>query len=1101
MNRALLLLAAAVIFAFSVTGLAANEEQGFLRFPDVYQDKVVFTSEGDLWIASLDGGVAQRLTIHDGEEMYAKFSPDGKWIAYTGEYDGNRDVYIIPVSGGEPKRLTFHPGGDYVVDWTPKGRIMYRTYSYTGVRESDIYTVSPDGDYPQPLGLPKVALASFDSKGEKIAYTEIFRNNATWKRYKGGLADQIWVADLKRKEYGSKPISTYTGHNSYPMWIGDRIYFLSDSTGRKNIWSMNPDGSDQKQHTKHKDFDARWPSFGGNIIVYQLAMDIWKYDLTTNKSSKVKIQLPSERLGTRNRIINPSQYITWFDLNEDGKWLVIAARGQLFTVPTKSRETIIRRLTSDFTARAKYPFFLGDKIVALTDASGEDEFFEFDPFLREESNQLTKGNEIWRYHGVPSPDEKWIAFSDGNLTLYVMEVESKKIHKVTTSKIWEIRDFSWSPDSRYLAYSDNLNPVVNTVHIYDMETKKDVIVTNTMYDCYFPTWDPEGKYLYFLGETNFNPMMNNYHSQFLYYNPDKLYMMILAADTKSPFAPDEELLTPKPEEDEGEEEGEKEEEEGEEGEEEEEEEIEVKIDWEGLNDRVVEIPVDAGYFYYLRAAKGMLYYISNQLVGYNPDGEWPESSLNLYKFDERENYQVMSGVDAFDISGDHEVVVALRDGIFIRMDAGTTEEPQGEGDDSPYVKLNGWSVTLEPRQEWRQMFREAWRIQRDFFYEPNMHGVNWPRVLKHYEPLINRISTRSELNDLIGEMIGELNAGHAYIFGGDIHRPKRISVGLLGADISRDNKTGFFRIDKIYAPDNAFEEWNSPLVASGVDAKVGEYIVAIDGIPTNTVNNYLELMQNKANADVILSLNSEPKLKDAREVIVHTISWEYEMRYKDWVNNRREYVEKASGGKIGYMHLSDMMIDGLSEFGRQYYPQHEKQAMIIDVRYNGGGNVATMLLTELNRQLWSVVRPRHGGIYRNPDCAFYGHFAIVCNAETGSDGETFTQGAQLLGLGPVFGTRTWGGWVGIRGDKPLNDKVWLTSPEFSGWGVIGEKEGEWLIEGPGVYPDVEIIQDPGSVLAGKDLQLDAAIEYLMKLEPKKLPEEPPIPRKEVNFPK
>ena len=1101
MNRIQPLIICAIALLLIAAAVSTAEDQGFLRFPDVSHGKVVFTSEGDLWIAPLNGGTARRLTTHDGEECFAKFSPDGKRIAYTGEYEGNRDVYIIPTIGGEPKRLTFHPGSDNVVDWTPEGKIMYRTYAYTGVRESNIYTVTLEGDYPQPLGLDKAALASFDPKGERVAYTQIFRNNATWKKYKGGLADQIWVADLKRKKYGKKPISTYSGHNSYPMWIGDRIYFLSDSTGRKNIWSMEPDGSGQKQHTFIADYDARWPSEGNGLIVFQMGMDIWKYDLKS-PPAKIDIQLPSERLLTRTRIIDPSGYITGFDLNEDGKWLVIAARGQLFTVPTKSRETIIRRLTADFSSRAKHPFYLEDKVFALTDITGEDEFFEFDPFLRTEPKQLTKGNNMWRYAGYPSPDGKWIAFSDGSLTLWAMEVETKKMRKIAVSDVWEIRDFEWSPDSRYLAYTNPENYVISAVHIYDMETKKDRTITDKMYNCYYPTWDPKGEFLYFLGETNFNPMINNYGSQFLYYNPDKLYMCILAEDIKSPFAPDDELLTPAEEEEEDKEEGEKEKESEKEGEEEEkEEEVEVKIDWEGLSGRIAEIPVSAGYYWGLKAAEGMLYYVASQHVGMRPDGDRPDNSLNLYKFENRKNYTVMSDVDGFDISDDGEVVVVLQNNSFIKMDAGATDAPQGEGDDSPYVKLGGWSVNLEPRQEWRQMFREAWRIERDFFYEPKMHGVDWPKVLTHYEQLINRISTRSELNDLIGEMIGELNAGHAYVFGGDIHRPKQISVGLLGADISRDSKTGFFKIDKIFAPDPAFKDWNSPLTASGVDAKEGEYIIAIDGVPANSVNNYLELMQDKADKDVILTLNDKPNIEESREVIVHTISWEGETRYKDWVKGRREYVEKASGGKIGYVHLSDMMVDGLWEFGQQFYPQHDKEGMILDVRYNGGGNVATMLLAELNREVWAVGRPRHGGTYRRPSAGFYGHYALICNAETGSDGETFTQGAQLLGLGPVFGTRTWGGWVGIRGDKPLNDRVWLTAPEFSGWGVIGDKEGQWLIEGPGVTPDSPVINDPGSVLKGEDLQLDAAIDYLKKQKPKKLPEEPPIPKKEVNFPR
>ncbi len=1074
--------------------LAQADDQGFLRYPDVCGDKVAFSSEGDLWIAPIDGGKAYRLTIHDGNERYPKFSPDGKWIAYSGQYDGNQDVFVMPVSGGEPKRLTFHPGGEGVVGWSKDGRIMYRCRYDNGQHNNSIYTVSIDGDYPEKINLPRAALASFEPNGSRIAFQELFRNNATWKHYKGGMNDRIWVADLEKRKYEKKPISTFDGHNSYPMWIGDRIYFLSDSTGRKNIWSMKPDGSDQKQHTFHKDWDARWPSEGGGVIVYQLKMDVWKYDTRTGDYSKIAIELPSERLRTRSHIIDPSEYINYFDLNEDGKWMVIAARGQLFSVPTKSRETIIRRLTPDFKSRAKAPFYLGNKVMAITDITGEDEFFEFDPFLKEESRQISSGNEIWRYAGEPSPDGEWIAYSDGNLTLWVMNVESGKSREVATSDMWELRDFEWSPDSRYLAYSDYVNQAIRQVHVYDMETKQDRAITDPMYNSYYPSWDPQGKYLYFLSETNFDPTTDVYYAQFTFDQPDKLYFYLLTEDTRSPFAADTTLLwAPEPEEDE--EEKDDEENGDEEEKENEEEELVVEIDWEGLQNRRVEIPTEPGRYWGLHAAENMLYYVSSD----NGD-----LTLNLYNLDDRENYAVMSGIDSYDISDDKSVVVVLQGASFLRMDAGETEAPSGSGDDDPHVKLDGWSVTLEPQDEWQQMFREAWRIQRDFFYDEEMHGLDWEAVLHHYEGLVNRISVRSDLNDLIGEMIGEMNIGHAYVFGGDLYRPKSITVGLLGADVSLDEESGFFKIDKIIAPDKSFEEWNSPLTLSGVEAKEGDYIIAIDDVPTNKISNYLELLQNKANRDVILTLNDKPSKEGARDVIVQTVGNEYEMRYWDWVKQRREYVEKASKGKIGYVHLSDMGYNGLWQFGHEFYAQYDKKAMILDVRYNGGGSVAPMILDQLNRTLWSIGRGRHGGIGTTPNTAFYGHYAILCNGETGSDGETFTQGAKLLDLGPVFGKRTWGGWVGIRSDKPLNDNVWYTTPEFSGWGVIGEEKGEWLIEGPGVYPDYDIENDPGAVLKGKDPQMDAAIDYLkkkMKEDPREYEEEPPIPKKEVNFPK
>lgn len=1093
-----------LIFMLTAFTALAADEQGFFRYPDVSKDNIVFSSEGDLWIVSHDGGAARRLTTHDGDERYPKFSPNGKWIAYTAEYDGNNDVYLIPVDGGEPKRLTYHPYSDLVVGWTPGNKIIFRSRKDDGQFYSHIFTVDVEGNFPEMVELPKAALASFASDGNRIAYTTVFRNNATWKHYKGGLADQIWIADLKKKEYGYKPVSAYLGHNSYPMWIGERIYFLSDSVGRQNVWSMKPDGGDLKKHTDHKKFDARWASDGDGFIVYELAMEVWKLDLSSGKTSKVDIQLPSERLGARDKLIDPSGFINDFALNEDGSWMAIAARGQLFSVPTKSRSSLIRQMTNDFTARAKFPFWVENSVYAITDASGEDEFYSYDPFLKKETKQISKGNKMWRYHAMPSSDGKNIAYSDGNCDLFIMDAESGKAEKIAHSDVWEIRDYEWSPDSRYLAYVSPVNDAVSGINIYDTETKEDRNITDPMYNCYHPSWDPEGKYFYFLGETYVNPQSSRYYDQFVYLTPDKIYMYLLNDEVESPFATDSTLLgiAEDVEEDKDKDKEDKEDKEDKDGdgEEEKEEELKVDIKWEGLQDRLVELPISAGLYFDIQAAEGMVYYASRPSSGRTPDGPRPEASLKLYKLDSRKEHNVMDGIGRFQLSGDKKVVVVQSGNSFLRMDAGATEAPSGTGDDDPHVKLDGWSIKHYPRQEWQQMFNEAWRVQRDFFYDENMHGVDWKAVYKLYEPLVPRISTRADLNDLIGQMIGEMSAGHAYIFGGDWDRPKRVSVGMLGADISRD-KSGFYRIDKILAPDRVHEEWRSPLAEPHVEVAEDDYIVAVNGTRTNSVNNYLELMQDKAGMDVILTVNSKPSMEDSRDVLVTAMGDEGELRYRDWVEGRHQYVIEKSGGKLGYVHMSDMGTPGLREFGRMYYPQYDKAGMILDVRNNGGGNIAMMLLSVLDRKVWATGTSRHGGVGWNPSVAFNGHYAIMCNNETGSDGETFTQGAKSLELGPVFGTRTWGGWVGIRSDKPLNDQAWFTSPEFSGWGVIGDMKGKWLIEGPGVYPDHEIENDPGSVLAGKDPQLDMTIKYLLDKiakEPKKLPPRPPIPKKDVN---
>ncbi len=1072
---------------------SAERPFGFLRFPDVENNKIVFTSEGDLWEVPLQGGVATRLTVSEGEERFAKFSPDGRWIGFTGQYDGNSDVYIIPSTGGQPRRLTYHPDRDQVIGWTPDGRILFRSMRDSPLRDWRLYTVGIDGGYPQVLPLTKASRASFEPGGKRIAFNQYALEFRSWKRYKGGWAQDIWVGDLQSLEF--KKVTKYKGNDSFPMWYGGKIYFLSDSTGRGNLWSMNPDGSGLQQLTFHQDYDVRFPSLGDGKIVYQYAMDIWVYDIPTGKTWKVDIHLPSDRLQAQERWVDPKEFITGYDLSPDGKRLLINSRGELFSLPT-AKGGLIRQLSRSSGARVYGGEFSPDGkwVAGLSDSTGEMEVWFWDAQGRKPAKRVTYDGKVWRFPPRFSPDGQKLVYSDKDLILYLLDPEKGTSTVVDTGR-WEIREWSWSPDSRWLAYTRPNERGSSDIFIYDTKTGERHQVTDGFFRSFSPTWDPEGKYLFFLSDRTFNPYLDRYDGRFVNLGYTKPYLLVLKKGVQSPFAvqPEGQNAEP-PAGGKGEEDKEKGRDKGKK--------VKVEIDWEGLAGRISEFPLPPGNYRDLRAIKGKVYWLSWEDKGMLGrelfEGSKSPYSLHLYDLKKRKDKVIAEHIDSYDLSADLKKLVTRKGSTFRLMEAGQASSPKGEKEEG-IIPLEGWSLRINPKAEWRQMFAEAWRLQRDFFYDPHMHGVDWEGVYHQYAQFIPRISSREELNDLIGEMFAELSAGHTYVWGGDWRRVKRVGVGLLGIDVQPDYPSGYYKITKVLRGNEWDSKVTSPLSAPGIEVKPGMFLLKIDGRRVDAHRNYLELLQNKAGVPVELTINSKPSLEGAKTVVVKTLKNEHRLRYEDWVRERREYTLKRSGGKIGYIHLPDMGSRGLSIFGRDYFPQHKKEGLIIDVRENGGGFVAELILSYLARQLWAVGGSRNSPvIYRTPEACFWGYMAALCDGETGSDGETFTEGFKRLKLGPVIGMRTWGGWVGIRGNKPLKDRGFLSEPEFPGWSL----DGKWLIEGWGTVPDIEVENDPGSMARGKDPQLDYAIDYLLqeiKAKPKRIPPHPPYPDKSLKW--
>jgi tricorn protease len=1074
---------------------------GFYRYPSIGGGIIVFASEGDLWKVPAAGGVAQRLTAYEGEEKFPRLSPDGKQIAFTAQYEGNDDVYVMPTEGGEPLRLTWHPMPDQALGWTSDGKIVFRSRRDHPHGDFRVYTIDPAGGIPKMIPLEPAAWVAFEPKGTRLAIQKMGLEFHNWKRYKGGEAEKIYVGALEPLAFSE--VTKYEGKNAFPMWAGDgRIYFVTDRWGRPNLASMKPDGSDVKRLTSFDDYDVRWPSLGDGKIAYQHKADVWVFDLASGKNAIVPIQLPSDRLQVRERFVDPKSSIGTWGLSKDGERIVLESRGDLFVTRTK-KKGLIRRLTESSLVRTKNPVFSpdGKSVAAWTEVEGEEQLVLYSSDNGAPSRQIGKTEPGWHYGAVFSPDGKKLAWSDEKLRLVVTDVATGASTVAETGD-WETVQYAWSPDSRYLAYSVPMASEFNQVRIWDGLTKTVHPVTDPMINSFSPAWDPKGKYLFFFSDRYINPYLDRFEARFIVNQATLPCVIALQSDGTLPFAPrgdtDPKTDEKKPDADKDDKKK------GSEGEKDakpaEEKVLPIRVDFEGIADRLVAVPVAPGNYDNLWVGAGKLHWVSYENRGMMPPPESGDEGrrgglLQTYDLEKEKLSTLSPGVLAYDVSGNGKVLVFQTKDGFTRVETGATNLPKpdaGDPDDSK-LDLSGWTLKIDPREEWKQMLREAWRLQRDFFYDKKMHGVDWEGVWKQYGSLADRMATRDDLEDLFGEMLGELNVGHAYHAGGDVRRGKAIGTGLLAADLDYDPATGFWQIKKIYRGDYPEPLWSSPLSRADLRIKPGQWLVSIDGKPLKKGEDYLARLANRAGQEVELSIADAPKLEGARRVVVKTVPNDTRVRYATWIRETRDYVSRASSGQIGYVHLYDMGGLGLRQFSRDYPPQWDKRGLIMDDRWNHGGFVAPMILAHLDRKTFAVGSARYGTLSTTPDRAFHGHMVCLINRQGGSDCETFAQGFKDFGLGPVIGTRTWGGWVGIRGDKVFRDGGVTTQPEFGGWDPQGKA---WRIEGHGVDPDVELDLPPDGFLHGKDVQIDYAIKDLMQKiakDPRDLVKAPPIP--------
>ena len=1088
---ALFMLPFALCLAWSSAAGAA--QHALMRFPTIHGNTIVFSSGGSLWRVDRKGGVAQRLTTDSGLDLMPRFSPDGTEIAFTGNYDGNTDVYLIPAEGGQARRLTFHSdvvpdapmrwGPDnMVVTWTPDGKdIMFlsrrTTYnSWFG----QLFLVPKDGGAATRFPVPRGGVTSFSPDGSKIAYNRIFRNFRTWKRYYGGLAQDVWIYDLKTHD--TRRVTDWKGTDTHPMWFANTIYFASDRGPEKrlNIWAYDLTSTQFRQITDFKEYDVDWPSLGDTGIVFGCGGELYVLDLPSEKLEKVDVQVPNDGVRTRPRWVDASKTIQAFDIAPNGRRALFEARGDVFTVPAEHGNT--RDLTQTSGIREQDPSWSPDGkwIAYVTDRTGEAQLAVRSADGTGDEQILTSRNKGYLYDPTWSPDSEKVAFDDSDHTLWFVGVKDRKVTKVDINPRAEMHDFAWSPDALWLAYSKLADNDLREIYLYNLTSAQATRVTRAFTSDFDPTFDPQGKYLYFIALKHENPVFSESEFNVATLKMAGIYVATLQASEPSPFAPRSDEGTPKEEKKDGETKPEA----WKPGAS-----APIRIDLTGLADRVVPLPVPAGDTTHLSAARGRVFYLTTPVKTFETalHGESPE--LHAFDMEKRKDAVLVSPLDEYALSADGTAVVTKNKDAYAIT--GTAPEAKETGEAKPKeLDLSHMQAFIDPVAEWNEMFHQAWRLERDFFYRPEMNGVDWPAIRAAYEKLLPEAACREDLNYIIGEMLGELGNSHTYVGGGDELQGTRVPTGVLGVDFGADEKAGRYFFATIYPGDNAHPGYESPLTEPGINVKEGTYLLAVDGHELRVPTDPYSLFVNTLNRTVTLTSADDGSGKNRRDVTVRPIANELNLRMKAWIDHNREAVDKASGGTIGYLYLADMDEQGMEQFINQFYPQVRKQGLIVDVRYNGGGFIDQIVLERLRRILVGMDTNRQGVAVPIPQQLVHGYMACLLNHYSASDGDIFPYYFKKYGLGPLIGERTWGGVRGIRGYWPLSDGGYVTIPEDSLYGL----HSEWVIENHGVDPDIEVDNLPGDVMAGKDAQLETAIKLIMdKIKAKEMTLPPPPP--------
>lgn len=1078
MHRRISTLVLALTLATTHAAAATQDTEGearLLRFADIHQGTIAFVHAGDIWTVPSEGGAARRLTSHIGMEVFPKFSPDGKWIAFSAEYSGNRQVYVMPTEGGTPRQLTYYNdvgpmpprgGFDYqVMDWTPDGTgILFRGNRLPwGVRMGRPFVVPFEGGMETALAVPESGGGMFSPDGTKLVYTPTARAFRTWKRHRGGRAQDVWIFDLVANT--SEQITTFDGTDNQPMWVGETIYFTSDRDRRLNLYARNAAGGDLRKITQHEDFDVLWPSAGPTQIVYECGGYLYRYDAARGESHRVPVTIGGDLAATMPRMQELASKVQSMDLSPSGKRAVLEARGDVFTVPAKDGEP--RNLTRTSGTRETQPVWSPDGkwVSYLSDASGEVELYVTAHDGTGEERRITSDGDTWRFAPIWSPDSEKLAFSDTKQRLRWVDVESGELHDVDTGVFANITTYRWSPDSRWLVYAKTDETQFSSIFVHSLEDGQIQRLTSEETNDTQPAFDPEGRYLYFLSDRDFNITFSGYEFNYFYTDPTRVFVATLQADgpplltSKS----DEEQVAEADEEEEGDDD-EATDEEADEAETE----LRVEIDVDGFSSRVAALPGDSGNYGSLHAnKKGPIWVVRGD------DG----TRIEMFDIESEEVETVLDGARGFSLSADGEKLLYSTGASW-----GIVDAAPGQSTDGNALDLGGLQVKLDPRAEWNQIFVDAWRIIRDWFYDEGMHGLDWNAMRTLYEPLVEHVVHRADLDYILGELGGELNAGHFYVNWGDFERPERVDGGLLGAEIEA-HESGLYTIAHIFEGENWHSAFRSPLTEAGVEAHAGDFILSVDGRSCRDVKNFYELLEATAGRTIELELAPTASGEESHVERVRPIARETNLRYLAWVNERRAMVDELSGGKVGYIHLPNTAIEGNRELRKHFYSQAHKQALIFDARYNGGGFIPDRMIELVSRNRLSFWARRGIEPFDTPGYYHDGPKACLMNGYSSSGGDAFPHYFRQVGLGPLIGTRTWGGLIGLSGNPGLIDGGSLSVPTFR----IIDMQGNWTVENVGVPPDIEVLDRPEAVAAGGDPSLERAVKELLEA----LAESPP----------
>ncbi len=1107
---ALCLVSTGSIFAEAAPGVGAEQShRGYYRYPALHGETIVFTSEGDLWTVGLHGGAAQRLTTAPGTEQMATISPDGRTVAFLANYEGPSEVYTMPITGGLPERRTWE-GSVAPAGWSPDGKLLITTARYSTLPGDKLALIDAQGRR-EILPLAEAAEGTYSADGKTLFFTRWTKQWSETKRYKGGFAENIWRFD---GEHEAVPLTAdFEGTSAHPMFWKDRVYFLSDRDGIMNVWSMDTDGHHLKQESHQKVFDVQAASLSDGHIVYASGADLWLLDPATGSEQAIPITLQSDFDQMREHWVKkPTDYLSEVHLSPDGSRAVLTARGEVFVIPAKPGRIV--KVASNSAVRYREAHFLpdGKSIVTLSTESGETEFWKYPANGVGAPEQWTHDAKVLRWDGVPSPDGRWLAHWNKDQELWLYDIKAKQEKRIAQSLNGDFGDLNWSPDSKWLAYGETADNSFQQIKILNVDSGKIETVTSDRYNSGNPVWSSDGKWLYFLSDRSlettvpapWGPRAPEPHFD----RTVKIYQLALTTGLRSPFLPDDELHKDgkeigkddekKPEEKkddkkQDEKDADKKEDDkkssdakdDKKDDKKDEKKVEVKIDFTDVAARVTEVPVHAGNYGNLQATEKRLCWLSSasehvllQCLEVANKGDDPDT--------------VLRDVRDFEISQDRKKMLVHQGDNFFVFDADIKDGNGAKAKSG--IDLSRWSIETNPREEFRGLYLDAWRLERDYFYDRSMHGVNWPAMRDRYLPLVDRVSDRDELNTVIAQMVAELSALHTFVQGGDARKPSdHIDVATLGARLRRDEKAGGFVVEHVYVHDPDLPNQAPPLTKPESTVKEGEIITSIDGTDALSVPDERVLLRGKAGTQVLLHVKNEKG--EGRDVLAVPISAHEDsvMRYSEWEYTRRIAVDKQSNGTVGYVHLQAMGSEDINQWAREFYPVFNREGLIIDVRHNHGGNIDSWLLEKLLRQAWFYFQGRVGNPTWNMQYAFRGHIVVLCDHETASDGEAFSEGFRRLKLGKVIGTRTWGGEIWLSGSNVQADNGVATAAET---GVYAD--GKWLIEGRGVEPDMVVDNPPHVTDSGDDAQLNAALKELeqeIKADPRPVPPPPAHPDK------